>query len=353
MSMKCPTTVNLLVLGWFGIVSLNFTGSATGRQVFQSLDRVEPKFAAQLGDVTTAIAKCASTDTDKCPVVEKCDCQSPDLPNPNFKSIASEHANYSATTADQMWASQQTSAGELDAIRDAAELSMETVAESCSLADTTKNYCRHTARLLTITLRSADTGASANSDSIRQSIEAALLLVAETTSAQAEVKIAQLKAEHAVRIAALQFSSQQRFGQAAATYHQPTTISLQQYLNPMLAKVTNSEARLASIANQQAMFQENLDQLQEKFDRASAIPPQVIANPMFREPIPNATSPKLLTPLRESAVSAQPDIEQDLQQQIGRLQLRLQEVRQQAARSARQLEPLYSSDKPLFPLFQR
>lgn len=351
MSMKCPTTVNLLVLGCFGIVSLHFTGSANGRQVFQSLDRVEPKFAAQLGDATTAVAKFSSTDTDKCPVVEKCDCQSPDLPSHKFKSLASEHAKYSATTADQMWASQQTSAGELDAIRDAAGLSMETVAETCSLADTTKNYCRHTARLLTITLRSADTGASANSDSIQQAIEAALLLVAETTSAQAEVKIAQLEAEHAGRIAALQFSSQQRSDQSAVTNHQSSPITLQQYLTPMLAKVTNSEAQLASIANQQAMFQENLNQLQEKFDRANAIPPQVIANPMFREPTP--TSPTVLTPLRESAVSAQPDIEPSLQQQIARLQLQLQEVRQQDARSARQLEPLYSSDKPLFPLFQR
>ena len=352
MSMKCPTTVNLLVLGCFGIVSLHFTGSATGRQVFQSLDRVEPKFAAQLGDATTAIAKGASTDTDKCPVVEKCDCQSPDLQSHNFKSLASEHARYTATTADQMWASQQTSAGELDAIRDAAGLSMDTVAETCSLADTTKNYCRLTARLLTITLRSADTGASANSDSIQQAIEAALLLVAETTSAQAEVKIAQLKAEHVCQIAALRRTSQPTLVQSSIT-NQPVTTSLQQYLSPLLAKLTQTEIRLASIVKQQSDFQQNLNQMQAKLYRRYSISPQVVANPMFREPVPTSTSPTVLTPLRESAVSAQHDIEQDLQQQIARLQLRLQEVRQQAARSARQLEPMYSSDKPLFPLFQR
>ncbi len=353
MSMKCPTTVNLLVLGCFGIVSWNFTGSANGRQVFQSLDRVEPKFAAHSSDATTATAKCASTDTDKCPVVEKCDCQSPDLQSDNYKSLAVDHAVHSATTPDRLWASQQSRAGELDAIRDAAGLSMETVAETCSLADTTKNYCRQTAKLLTITLRSGHNDASANSDSIQQAIEAALLLVAETTSAQAEARIAALKAEHAGRIAALQFSSHPRLGQFAVADHQPATISWQQYLTPILAKVTNAEARLAIIANQQAMFQESLKQLQANSDRANAIPSQVIANPLFRETPPTSKFNTVLTPLRESAASAQHDIEQDLQQQIARLQTRLQEVRQQEVRSAQQLEPMYSSDKPLFPLFQR
>lgn len=380
MSHYFQTVVSLMGAGWIGLGCVSMAlGQSTSPLSPTPLEKIQPSFAARFEQV--AGVDCGNRMLADDELAEE---ELPAWLTQWLRSVPGK----SAATATAPIATPRVASTIIE--NDCASL---LATETATPATATEKYCRQMARLLSMSLTASDQKESARIvDARQQAIEAAMLLVAENCNTQAELKMAELKSAHQIELAELrkQLAAQQSnvlaVGKSAVVNEaeERRMAQLQQWMSAWSANQFQSDQRLGQMAEHQHALSRRLDWLMAQFESRPVTPPQVIQNPLFTQSIPQVGQPLIATAERaeeefknqkaqvvnrfielaskselesnsKTGYNSAPerDLEQELQQQISKMQLRLNELRQQKVRRAGHLEPLYSPDKPLVPSHQR
>ena len=212
------------------------------------------------------------------------------------------------------------------------------------------------AKLLTAALQDREQ----SQDAQRKVIEGALMMIAETSEAKAQARIALLEANYQKQLTNLH----NRLKKSA-----PPTNSFSQireWLGPIYTNQNRNFHQMKTIAANSANLSRTVGLLQKKIEaKLEPSLPQTIQNRLYgdfteteianRDQVPgNRLQPQI--DRRIPDVSQRIDNSEQaslLRQQIKSLQIRLQELQQKDVRPANHLEPVYTPDRPLKPLYQR
>lgn len=223
-------------------------------------------------------------------------------------------------------------------------------------AENMKGHCRLMARLLSAAIQDGEQ----TQDAQRKVIEAALMMIAETSEAKAQAKIAWLEANHQEQLTNLK-------RQMEKTTPATSSFSLiREWLSPIYTNQNRNFHQLKKIAANGESLSRTVGLLQRKIDaKLEPVLPQTIQNRLYgnsRSAESDSGNQAGYRLLRHQTDRLDPDRSKGfdpseqadrLRHEIHALQVRLQELREKAVRPANHLEPVFTPDQPLRPLYQR
>ena len=198
-------------------------------------------------------------------------------------------------------------------------------------------------------------------DTQRQVIEDALMMIAETSEAKAQARIALMEANYQKKLIELQ----NQMKSAAAPSNSFSQI--REWLGPIYTNQNRNFHQMKTIAANSANLSRTVGLLQKKID-TRLVPswPKKIQNRLYSEPVvteladSDAVTSQRLQPQIDRQIPHAPDridtteqAKYRLQHEIQALQFRLRELQKKDVRPANHLEPVYTPDQPLKPLYQR
>ncbi len=235
---------------------------------------------------------------------------------------------------------------------------------SSLVTDQVESYCLNMAKLLAASLTSESTNSQAQDQlaTRQQAIESAMLMVAETAAAKAEAKIAKLEAAHQASIYRLQTQLNEMAAQSNAVGQ------LREWLGPIYTNQNRNYQQMQLVAANNATMNRTLSLLEKQIELAKTnhvgqmIRNHTIASADYITSDPVETTPKIVVnqpvdvpPKDERSASPQDNSTeiQRLQSQLSELQSRLDQLQSNPVRSAGHLEPVFTPDKPLRPIYDR
>lgn len=212
-------------------------------------------------------------------------------------------------------------------------------------------------------------------DAKRKAIEAAMLMVSETAQANAEAQIAKLEATHQQEMARLQMKVHQ------LSVETTSVNQLQEWLGPIYTNQNRNYQQMKLVSVNNAAINRTLALLEKQIDRGNAakasqkIHNHTIAKAdyvsseqkdVFDRQLPayQITKNRTIDYSKPTFQTAEPATEhapkkdseneiQRLQAQLNTIQTRLESLQNDKVRPAGHLEPVYTPDKPLKPIYHR
>ena len=223
-------------------------------------------------------------------------------------------------------------------------------------AEDMKSHCQLMAKLLAIAIQDQEQ----SNDARRQVIEAALMMIAETSEAKAQLKIAKLEATHQKQLSELR-------SELKKSNSPPSSVSqIREWLGPVYTNQNRNFHQLQTMAADNQSLSQKVGLLERKIDAVNqSLPPRTIHNRLYGESLSarsknhgqaEATGPPHQ---RDQKDWGQPnrispsEQARRLRQEIHDLQNRLKVLQQEAVRPANHLEPVFNPDQPLRPLYNR
>lgn len=223
-------------------------------------------------------------------------------------------------------------------------------------AENMKGHCQLMARLLSAAIQEGEQTPEAQ----RKTIEAALMMIAETSEAKAQARIAWLEANHQKQLTSLK-RQMERSSPATSSFSQ-----LREWLSPIYTNQNRNFHQMKTIAANGKSLSRTVGLLERKIDaKLEPVLPETIQNRLYSgSQSADSESRNQAGYRRLNHQSDRPDSNaarraddaehaSRLRQEIHALQIRLQELQQKAVRPANHLEPVFTPDRPLRPLYQR
>jgi hypothetical protein len=197
-------------------------------------------------------------------------------------------------------------------------------------------------------------------DAQRKVIEAALMMIAETSEAKAQAKIAWLEANHQKQLTNLK-CQMEKSSPATSSFSQ-----LREWLSPIYTNQNRNFHQMKSIAANGENLSRTVGLLERKINaKLEPVQPQTIQNRLYGESQSVEADSRNQAGYRRLIHQTDRLDSNDFQRvenakqanrlrnEIHALQVRLQELQQKAVRPANHLEPVFTPDRPLRPLYQR
>ena len=229
--------------------------------------------------------------------------------------------------------------------------------QSCQFrsAESMKSHCQLMAKLLSFALHEGD---QTREDQCKV-IEAALMMIAETSEAKAQARISRLEVIHQKQLTGLQHPLK----------NSPETNSVSQFrewLGPIYTNQNRNFHQMQSLATNSQNLNRTVRMLERKIEAAKPwTPPQKIQNQLYSESDSSGIGNRnrienagMLEQRSQNEVVQRNRIDSSeqanqLRQEIHDLQQRLKVLQQEAVRPVNHLEPVFTPDQPLKPLYQR
>ncbi len=218
------------------------------------------------------------------------------------------------------------------------------------------SHCQLMAKLLAIAIQDQ----AQSDDARRQVIEAALLMIAETSEAKAQAKIARLEASHQKQLTDLRSQLEQSNPPSSSVSQ------IREWLGPIYTNQNRNFHQLQTMAANGQSLNRQVGLLERKIDAVNqSLPAQTIQNRLYGEAMParskNHRKAEVIRPLhqRDQKEIGQTqrirssELANQLRQEIHELQNRLKILQSQTVRPANHLEPVFNPDQPLRPLYNR
>lgn len=212
-------------------------------------------------------------------------------------------------------------------------------------------FCQHMAQLLAVSIQHED-----DLETQSKIIQAAMLMVAENAKINAENRFSKLELAHQKELYELKLQVSRNAIESASVAH------LRNWVQSFETRHRQVQSQLQSALDTNGRITRTLDQLEQQM-LLNTTTPTPTSNRLIRNPTiakaqfdtdpPQATM-QMLTPVIASDEPTESELRaKKLTGEILRLQAELKQLQQDDVKPASHLEPLYSSDQPLRPMYPR